>query len=151
MLPSHTCELSGSLRQLFKEWVAEHSTPECRPLWCLLRQAPWVLPVIPEQPDSIYLLSSTFGSQADCHRLLDAQPPKPVRPPTNCLPPEKHRPVHPKADLPSRTPNPPATRTNRWSSPEFLNNVIVSSKINILNFPGLLKVSACRSKSSVKR
>ncbi|MEQ2311081.1 hypothetical protein AMECASPLE_015951 [Ameca splendens] len=105
-----------------------------------------------------------FGSQADCHWLLDAQPPKPVRPPSNCLPPEKHRPVQPKTDLPSRTPNPPATvsfphsdyssmfikpsspsaflpqRTNRRSSPEFLTHVIVSSKINILNFPGLLKV-----------
>ncbi|MED6241238.1 hypothetical protein ATANTOWER_004528 [Ataeniobius toweri] len=84
-------------------------------------------------------------------QVPDAQPPKPVRPSTNCLPPEKHRPVHPKTDLPSRTPNPPATRTYRRSSPEFLTNVIVSSKINILNFPGLLKVSAYGSKSSVKR
>ncbi|MEQ2277620.1 hypothetical protein XENORESO_005334 [Xenotaenia resolanae] len=194
MLPSHTCELSGWLRQLFKEWVAEHSTPHCRPLWDLkprilfltknlvkdscnlklcsfLKLPPWVLPVIPVQPDSVYLLSSTSGSQADCHRLLDAQPPKPVRSPTNCLPPGKN------TDLSTlkltSLPNPPATvrfphsdysstfmkpsslsaflpqRMNCRSSPEFLTHVIFSSKINI--FPGLQKVSACGSKSSVKR
>ncbi|MED6243957.1 hypothetical protein ATANTOWER_031417 [Ataeniobius toweri] len=120
-------------------------------LCSFLKVPPWVLPAVPAQPDSVNLLSSPFGSQADCHRLLDAQPPKPVRPPTNCLPVDKHRPVHPKTELPSRTPNPPATRTNRWRSPELITQVIVSSKINILNFFGLLKVSSCGSKSLVKR
>ncbi|MEQ2280619.1 hypothetical protein AMECASPLE_021794 [Ameca splendens] len=88
VLPSHTCELSGSLRQLFKERVAEYSTPECHPLRCLLRQTPWFLPMILEQPGSAYLQSSTLGSQADFHQPQDAQQPKTVRPPTNCLPPE---------------------------------------------------------------
>ncbi|MEQ2179938.1 hypothetical protein GOODEAATRI_030437 [Goodea atripinnis] len=88
MLLSHTCELSGSLRQLLKERVAEHLTPECRPLRCLLRQTPWVLPVMLVQPGSAYLWSSMLGSQADFHQPQDAQQPKTVRPPTNRLPPE---------------------------------------------------------------
>ncbi|MED6247036.1 hypothetical protein ATANTOWER_028472 [Ataeniobius toweri] len=41
----------------------------------------WILPVVPAQPDPVHLLSSPFG-------LLDAQPPKPVCRPTNCLPVE---------------------------------------------------------------
>ncbi|MED6278198.1 hypothetical protein CHARACLAT_021243, partial [Characodon lateralis] len=65
-----------SLRQLFKERVAEHSTPECRPLRCLLRQTPWILPVILVQPGSAYLRSSTLGSQADFHLPQDAHQPK---------------------------------------------------------------------------
>ncbi|MEQ2308289.1 hypothetical protein AMECASPLE_026839 [Ameca splendens] len=32
---SHTCESLGSLWQLLKERVAEHSTSECCPLWYL--------------------------------------------------------------------------------------------------------------------
>ncbi|KAK5604110.1 hypothetical protein CRENBAI_023264 [Crenichthys baileyi] len=70
---------------------------------------PWILPVVPAHPDPVYLLSSLFGLQADCHQLLDAQPPKPVLPATNCLPLEKHRPVHPKLTSPPRLLNPPAT------------------------------------------
>ncbi|MEQ2237565.1 hypothetical protein ILYODFUR_024338 [Ilyodon furcidens] len=111
----------------------------------------WILPVVPVQPDSVHLLSSLFGSQANCHRLPDAQPQNPVRLPTNCLPLETTDLSILELTSPPRLINPPARRTNRWSSPEFLTHVIILSEINILNFIGLLEVSACRSKSLVKR
>ncbi|MEQ2296891.1 hypothetical protein AMECASPLE_029075 [Ameca splendens] len=100
VLPFHTCKLSGLLRQLFKERVPKHSMPECRPLRCLLRQIPWVLPVILVQPGSAYLRSSTLGLQADFHLPQDAQQPKNVRSPLNCLTSKKHIPVYLKLTSP---------------------------------------------------
>ncbi|MEQ2299424.1 hypothetical protein AMECASPLE_015014 [Ameca splendens] len=56
----------------------------------------------------------------------------------------------PETDLPFQTPNPPATG-ELPEQPRVPNTYYCLFKINILNFPSLLKVSACGSRSSVKQ
>ncbi|MED6283890.1 hypothetical protein CHARACLAT_013657, partial [Characodon lateralis] len=75
VLPSHTCEPLGSLWQSFKERVAEHSTPECRPLWCLPGSFWW------------FPRSATYLSALQRTAYL-----------------WKTQTFHPRTDLPSRTP-----------------------------------------------
>ncbi|MEQ2297280.1 hypothetical protein AMECASPLE_033266 [Ameca splendens] len=68
---SHTCESSASLRQLFKEQVADHLTPECRRLWFLLRLTSWDLPVFSVQSGPADLCGSTFSNDSltpTCHK-----------------------------------------------------------------------------------
>ncbi|MED6253455.1 hypothetical protein ATANTOWER_029986, partial [Ataeniobius toweri] len=90
----------------------------------------WILPVVPAHPDSVHLLNSPFGSQANYHRLPDAQPQNPVRPPMNCLPLETTDLSILELTSPPGLLNSPATRTNRWSSPEFPTHVIILSEIS---------------------